>query len=144
MPETNKLDISKVLTTIGVTIAVGGTEIAWAHDCGDFGGEPSGLDCTPLSSKVKMEKSGIVEQEQWEISYFYNDSDYDYLETLRKAGESKEIIVTMNNGRKFKNNGVVAANYLTGLTVNGMSEAKAVLNLSNQDGWTKEEPTAGV
>lgn len=133
------LDISKVLTTVGVTIAVGETQIKWAHDCGDFGGDPEGLDCTPLSATVKMEKSGLVEQEQWEIDYFFNDEDYEYLDGLRKAGTSQAITVTMNNGTTFSNNGTVAANYLTGLSVNGMTEAKAVLNLSNQDGWVKSE-----
>ena len=131
------LDISKALTTVGVTIAVGEKQIEWAHDCGDFGGEPEGLDCTPLSSKVKMEKSGIVEQEQWEVSYFYNDTDYDNLEKLKKAATSSEIKVTMNNGTTFTNHGVVSANYLTGLSVNGMAEAKAVFNLSDAEGWTK-------
>ena len=136
------LDISKALTTVGVTIAVGEKQIEWAHDCGDFGGEPEGLDCTPLSSKVKMEKSGIVEQEQWEVSYFYNDTDYDNLEKLKKAATNSEIKVTMNNGTTFTNHGVVSANYLTGLSVNGMAEAKAVFNLSDAEGWTKG--TGGV
>lgn len=137
------LDISKVLTTVGVTIKVNETEIAWAHDCGDFGGTPEGLDCTPLSSKVKMEKSGIIEQEQWEVSYYYNEDDYTALETLRKSAESCEIVVTMNDGKTtFTNNGVVAGNYLTGLQVNGMTDAKAVFNLSNADGWVKG--TAGA
>lgn len=138
------LDISKALTTVGVTITVGETEIAWAHDCGDFGGEPEGLDCTPLSATVKMEKSGLVEQEQWEIDYFYNDDDYTYLDGLRKSGDSQKIVVKMNNGTTFTNNGVVAANYLTGLSVNGMAEAKAVINLSNADGWVKGTAGAGA
>ena len=136
-----QLDIADVLTTVGVTVAIGtaGSEtvIKWAHDVGDFGGEPSGLDCTPLSSLVHMEKSGVVEQEQWEVDYFYNDDDYDTLEGFKSAATSQNIVVTMNNGTKFTNTGVVTANYLTGLSVNGMTEAKAVINLGNAQGWVK-------
>lgn len=135
------LDISKILTTVGVKVTVGGTEIKWAHDLGDFGGEPSGLDGTPLSSLVRMEKSGVVEQGQWEIQYFYNDDDYTTLETAKTGAQSQEIVVTMNNGTTLTNNGVVTANYLTGLQVNSIADARAVVNLSNPNGWVKGTTT---
>lgn len=135
------LDISKALTSVGVTIKVGSTIIKWAHDCGDFGGTPSGLDCTPLASLVHMEKSGVVEQEQWEVSYYLNEDDYDALEALKGASTTSTIEVSFPNGMKLTNSGTLSANFATGLQVNGMADAKAVFNLSNANGWVKTSAT---
>ena len=130
------LDIADVLTSIGVTVKIGETEIKWAHDFGDLGGEPEGLDCTPLSAKVKMEKAGLVEQEKWTVDYYFNDGDYQALEELKKQDKSSNIEVAFADGTKFTNTGKVSANYLSGQGVNGIADAHAVIELSGADGWT--------
>lgn len=131
----DELDISKVLTSVGVTVKIGNVTIKWAHDFGDLGGEPEGLDCTPLSAKVKMQKAGLVEQDNWTVDYYYNNDDYQALETLKKADSVSDISVTFSDGTKFTNKGKVSANYLSGQGVNGIADAHAVVELSNPDGW---------
>ena len=138
-----ELDISKILTSVGCTVAIGETTIAWAYEFGDLGGEPENLDCTPLSSKVRMNKAGVIEQENWTLDYYYNKADFDAIETLKKGGTSSPVIVTFSDGTKFENQGKVTANYLTGQTVNGIAAAHAVIELSNSEGWTKTDG-AGV
>ena len=134
-------DISKVLTTIGVTVTVDGTEIVAAHDLGDFGGEPEKLDATPLSAHTQMNKSGLQQQDAWTISYFYNNADYATLEAKRTAGTSVPIVVTMNDGTVFSNTGVCTSNYVTAMGVNAMTEAQATFDLGNANGWTVTPPS---
>lgn len=136
------LDIADVLTSVGCTVAIGDTTIGWAYEFGDLGGEPEGLDCTPLSAKVRMQKAGVTEQENWTLDYYYNKDDYDAIETLRKGSTSSKITITFSDGTKFENNGKVTANYLTGQSVNGVAAAHAVIELSNQEGWVKRDAEA--
>ena len=136
------LDIADVLTSVGITIKIGDTEVKWAHDFGDLGGEPEGLDCTPLSAKVKMEKAGLVEQEKWTVDYYMNDGDYKAIEALKAKTESSPIEVKFADGTKFTNTGKVSANYLSGQGVNGIADAHAVVELSNADGWKYVEKGA--
>lgn len=134
-----ELDIADVLTSVGCTVTIGETTIGWAYEFGDLGGEPEGLDCTPLSAKVRMQKAGVVEQENWTLDYYYNKTDYDAIEALKTGGTSSAITITFADGTKFANNGKVTANYLTGQSVNGIAAAHAVIELSNQDGWKKTD-----
>lgn len=136
-PTTVELDIADVLTSVGVQVSIGETVIKWAHDIGDLGGEPEGLDCTPLSSKVHLEKSGVENQEKWTVDYFFNDEDYSFLETQKAAKTSQEIKVTFDDGTSFTNKGVVSANYLSGQTVNNVSDAHAVIELSGEWKYNK-------
>lgn len=129
-----QLDIADVLTSVGVTVKIGTSIIAWAHDVSDFGAQPEGLDCTPLSSKVHLEKSGVIEQEQWTVDYYFNEDDYNAIEALKGGTTSSNLEVAMNDGSKFTNKGTVSANYVSGFGVNGMVDAHAVVNLSGE--WT--------
>lgn len=129
------LDIADVLTSVGITITVGETEIMWAHDFGDLGGEPEGLDCTPLSARVKMEKSGLIEQEKWTVDYYFNKGDFNALEALKAQTQSTTIKVKFADGTAFTNTGKVSANYLAGQSVNGVADAHAVIDLSGANGW---------
>ena len=135
------LDVADVLTTVGVTISVGGTIIKWASDCGDLGATPAALDCTPLASRVQLQKSGIQELGQWELTYYENNEDYSTLETAKTAGTSQAIVVTMPNGATYTNNGKVTANYPTGRQVNNVAQCRAVFELSNPNGWVRATPT---
>lgn len=137
------LDIADVLTSIGIEVKIGSTVIQWAHSFGDLGGEPEGLDCTPLSALVRMQKAGLVEQENWTVDYWFNEDDYSAIETLKSAQTSSTITVTFHNagsgsgstGTVFTNSGVVRANYLTGQEVNQVAEGHAVIELSGANGW---------
>lgn len=131
---TPALDIADATLTVGVTVKIGTTTVNWAYTLGDLGGTPSGIDVTPLSSDTKLEKSGITEQEQWEVSYIYNEDDFAAIEALKGATSSSAIEVAFPNGTKFTNSGIVAANFVTSPQVNNRAEAKAVINLSG--GWT--------
>ena len=139
-------DIADVLTSIGIEVKIGTTLIKWAHSFGDLGGEPEALDCTPLSALVRMQKAGLVEQENWTVDYWFNEEDYQAIETLKSAQGSTEISVTFHNagtgtGTKFTNSGVVRANYLTGQEVNQVAEGHAVIELSGANGWTMTPAT---
>lgn len=128
------LDIADATLTVGVTVKIGETVVKWAYTLGDLGGTPSGIDVTPLASKVHLEKSGVIEQEQWEVSYIYNAADFAALNALKGATSSSPIEVAFPNGTKFTNTGIVAANFITSPQVNNRGEAKAVINLSGE--WT--------
>lgn len=128
------LDISKVLTTIGVTVKLGDKEIKFAHDLADFGGEPETIDATPLSSTVRLNKAGLQGgSDAWTISYYYNDEDYQTIEALKGKGNTA-ITVTMNNGAVFANTGTVSSNYVTGMGVNAMADAQCSIDLDGA--WT--------
>ena len=135
---TPALDISDVLTTVGEHVFVNGTEIFWAHDYGDLGGEPEGLDATPLSSNVKLEKAGIQEQEQWTIDFYWNNDDYQTLLTAKTASASASVNlkVQMNDGSYFTNTGTVNAVYKSGGSVNAMADGHCVINLSGEWAYT--------
>lgn len=129
-------DIGDVLTTIGVKVTVGGTQILWAYAVGDLGGTPAALDATPLSASVRMQKAGLQEIEQWELSYYMNDDDRATLDAAKSGGNSVAIAVQFSDGLTYSNNGVCVANYPTGVQVGKTAEMKAVFNLSNPNGWT--------
>lgn len=136
------LDIADVLTTVGEHVYVNGTEIFWAHSYGDLGGAPEGLDATPLSSNVKLEKAGLEEQEQWTIDFYWNADDYSTLQTAKTASASASVNlkVEMNDGSYFSNTGTVNAVYKTGGSVNAMAEGHAVINLSGEWSYTAATP----
>ncbi len=134
-------DVGDVLTTLGIKVKIGGTQILWAYATGDLGGTPASLDCTPLSATVRMQKAGLQEIDQWELSYYMNEDDMTTLDTLKSSGQSSAIDVEFADGTKYSNNGVCVANYPTGVTVGKMSEMKAVFNLSNPNGWVRGSVT---
>ena len=83
------LNIADALSTIGMQVSIKETAgsgqmtvIKWATDVGDLGGTPETLDATPLASKVQLNKSGIQAQDQFNITYYYNDDDYELLDGL--------------------------------------------------------------
>lgn len=137
------LNIADALSTIGIQVEIAETPqsgspsyslISWAHDVGDLGGTPETLDATPLASLVQMNKSGIQAQDQFNISYYYNDDDYELLDSL--INKKVSLRISMNNGTTvFTNTGTVTANYVTALSVNAMSDAQATIDLDGK--WTK-------
>ena len=128
------LDIADAVLTVGATIKIGSTTVEWAVSTGDLGGTPSAIDCTPLASLVKLEKAGIQEQEQWEVTYVCNRTDMTAMYGKVGSTTSETIEVTLPNGDKLTNSGVVSANRLTGLQVNNRAEGVATINLSGA--WT--------
>lgn len=129
-------DIAKVQTTVGLTVTVGDYQVLWANTTGDLGGEPETLDCTPLSAKVQMNKTGIISLDNWTIDYFFNDDDFGKLNAYLKDGTTKDIAITFPNGTKFTNKGKCTANTVTSIAVNGLISGHAVFELSQPDGWT--------
>lgn len=140
------LNIADALSTIGIQVRIiekpqsgdptyGQSDIVkWAHDVGDLGGTPETLDATPLASMVQMNKSGIQAQDQFNITYYYNDTDYALLDSL--VNKKVCIQIAMNNGTTvFNNTGTVTANYVTALSVNAVSDAQATIDLDGK--WTK-------
>lgn len=134
------LDIQDVLTSVGLHVKVGSTEVLWAHNFSDLGSTPAELDCTPFSATQQMTKSGVVQAGQWTLDYWFNEDDFDALETVKSAGNSVTIEI-IKGSVKLSNSGVLAANYLGGSGTNGVMEAHAVFNLSNPNGWTKSTVT---
>ena len=144
------LNIADALSTIGIQVRIiekpqsgdptyGQSDIVkWAHDVGDLGGTAETLDATPLASMVQMNKSGIQAQDQFTISYHYNDEDYGVIEALKNAAGT-EIKITMNNGTTFTNTGTVTANVVSSIGVNAMADAQATIDLDGA--WT---PTPAV
>lgn len=130
------LDIADVLTSVGVTVKIGSNVIAWAYELGALGGDPEGLDCTPLSSLVHLEKAGVEQQEKWTVNYYFNEADYQALETLRTAGTSSTIEVAVPGGGKFTNSGKVASNRCDTVAVNDVLKAVATVELSNKWAYT--------
>lgn len=129
-------DISKVQTTVGITVTIGEYQVLWANTTGDLGGEPETLDCTPLSASVQMNKAGVISLDNWNVDYFFNDGDFGQLNTYLKDGGIKDIAITLPNGTKFTNKGKCTANTVTGIAVNGLINGHAVFELSQPDGWT--------
>lgn len=130
-----------VLTTIGITIKVGSTTVQGAYNYSDIGAEPNDLDATPLSATHAVKKPGLIDDAKWELDYYYNETDFTALETIRTGGSSTTIEVTLPNGAKYANTGILGANILTGGTVGAMQQTKAVFTLGNANGWTKTNPS---
>lgn len=137
------LNVEDVKTTIGIKIKVGTAEIVWANTTGDLGGEPETLDCTPLSATVQMNKTGIQALDNWTVDYFFNDTDYEALASLKTSGAVQAIEVLLPNGAKFTNSGRCTANYATGVSVNGLLTGHAVFELASATGWSYTKATPG-
>ena len=137
------LNIADALSTIGMQVEICETPqsgsptyqvVKWATDVGDLGGTPETLDATPLASKVQLNKSGIQAQDQFNITYYYNDDDYELLDGL--IDEKVSLRISMNNGTTvFTNTGTVTANYVQAVSVNAMATAQATIDLDGK--WTK-------
>ena len=132
--------IDDVLTTIGITVKVGNTAIQGAYNYSDLGAEPNELDATPLSNTHAVKKPGLIDDPKWELDYYYNETDFSAIETLRTAGTSSTIEITLPNGAKFSNTAICGANIVTGGSVGSMQQAKAIFTLGNANGWTKTNP----
>lgn len=134
-------DIADVLASKGTTVAIGSSTILWATNLGAFGGDTSGLDCTPLASQVHLEKAGVEQQEKWAVDYIYNHADFNAMETLKGATTSSTITVTLPNGATFTNTGKVASNYVDAVGVEEIIKAHASIELSSA--WTYTAPSSG-
>lgn len=126
------LDVEDVLTSVGVSVAIGNHTVLWAYSLGAFGGDLEQLDATPLISKVKINKSGLEDREAWTVEYYHNDDDYAALAALKTAGSSQNITVTLPDGGTFTNSGVVTGNYMTDVSVNSMLADKVTVDLSGE------------
>lgn len=129
--------VDDVLTTIGITVKVGTNTIQGAYNYGDLGANAADLDATPLSASHSIKKPGLQDDPAWELSYYYNDTDFDAIEAVRTAGTAVALEVTFADGTKFTNTGICGSNYLTGQGVGQVAQAKASFQLANATGWTK-------
>lgn len=131
------------LSSVGITVEYGTHVIKGASDFTDIGGKPEGLDATPLSSPVKITKTGIQDMGTWDVTYFYNNEDasddYRFLQAASSANPkvSQTIKVTFPDGSVHQNSGTVS-NYITGTGVNAM--IKAVASFALDGDWTHTDP----
>ncbi len=136
------LHIDDVLTSVGVSVKLGKTtpvEIHWCYTFNALGAEKETLDCTPLISTVKMNKSGLEDREAWALEYYFNETDKATLDAMVTSGDEVDIEITWNNGGKDTNKGVVTGNFIQDVQVNGMLTSKATVDLSGK--WVHTAPT---
>lgn len=130
------LHIDDVLTSVGVSVKLGSgnslTECHWCYSFSALGAEKETLDCTPLISTVKMNKSGLEDREAWSLEYYFNETDKAMLDALVTAGTEVNIQIDWANGGKDTNAGVVTGNFIQDVQVNGMLTAKATVDLSGK------------
>lgn len=133
-----------VLTSIGIEVYIksgtgtgDGTMIDGAYSFGDLGADANELDATPLAATHSIKKPGLIDEPKWELNYYYNDTDFQTINTAKSATGTKTVTVKFPNGTKFTNTVEVASNYVTGSSVNGMIAAKASFTLGNANGWTR-------
>ena len=129
--------IDDVLTNIGVVVKVGQTEIVWAHNYSPLGADKNMNDITPLSSAVRLQTAGLIEQDTWELNYYYNRADFTTIETAKSGGTSIALEVDFKNGDKFTNTGVCINNYVDGGASGDNADCKAQFTLNGE--WTRVE-----
>lgn len=129
------LDVADVLSAKGMSLKVDNTDISWAYDLADLGGDPNMQDCTPITSEVALKKDGIIDMDAWEVKYYYNEDDWAIFAAALAAKTSKTVTVEMPNGDKFTNSGVCIANRLEGFKSGDMNSCVAKFSFNND--WTR-------
>lgn len=125
------------VSSIGIKVKVGTTEIEGAYQFGDLGADAAELDVTPLSATHAQKIPGLVDDPAWELNYYYSDTDFQTIETAKSGGTSVNLSVEFPNGTTFTNTGMVASNFVTGTSTNQGIQCKASFTLGGANGWTK-------
>ena len=126
------------LTSIGVIVKINNVAVAGATEFGDIGGAPSTIDATKLTDTVRVNKLGVQEQENWDVTYLFNNnlatSDFRVIRALT-GQHNVPVEVDFPDGTKAENTGDVTT-YATGATVGSMMQAHAVVALDGEWTWT--------
>ena len=144
------------LSTIGIRIYLtyDGTtqEIEGATEFGDLGGEPNMIDATCLTDTAQKNILGVQQQDAWNVTYLYDNTNYDAIQTMINAANTAQAAMTIkvvvpeeitSGGStvkpKFSNTGRVSQ-YVQG---KGVGEVRTVqLSVALDGTWTKGTETA--
>lgn len=133
------------LSSIGIKVTVGETEMNYVQEIGDIGGTPSELDATCLKDSIKKSVPGVQDTKAFEVTYLFDNSatasDFRKLKALQTAGAAVALAVEFPDGTKFATTGYVTT-YTSGVKVDELITAKLVVNL--QSDWTVTNPTANA
>ena len=133
------------LSSIGIKVTVGETEMNYVQEIGDIGGTPSELDATCLKDSIKKSVPGVQDTKAFEVTYLFDNSatasDFRKLKALQTAGAATAVAVEFPDGTKFATTGYVTT-YTSGVKVDELITAKLVVNL--QSDWTVTNPTANA
>lgn len=127
--------------SIDVDVQVGTTSLNFVTNIGALGGAPNSLDATCMKDRMRRNKNGVQDVDNWEVDYWFDNSDptsdYRVLKALETAGEEVDITVTFPDGSKFTSKGQVST-WVDGFGVDALIPAKLSVALS-QD-WTVTNP----
>lgn len=141
------------LSTIGIRIYLtyNGTtqEIEGATEFGDLGGEPNMIDATCLSDTAQKNILGVQQQDAWNVTYLYDNTNYDAIQTMIDAANTAQAAMTVkvvfpeevqtSKKPKFTNTGRVSQ-FVQG---KGVGEVRTVqLSVALDGTWTKGLETA--
>lgn len=126
------------LTTIGIEVRVNNVAVAGATEISDIGGAPNTIDATKLTDTVRVNKLGVQELDNFDITFWFNNnestSDFRVLKAL-KGQEHVPVEVDFTDGTKATNAGQVDT-YVSGASVGEMQSAHAIIALDGDWVWT--------
>lgn len=129
--------------SIGLDVKINSVALNYATEIGDIGGTPSALDATCLKDSMKKSVPGVQDAQAFEVTYLFDNkvatSDFRKLKALQTAGNAVPVEIDMPDGTKFTSSAYVAT-YVTGVKVDELITAKAVLHLQTE--WTVTNPAA--
>lgn len=131
------------LTSIGASVKINNALVAGATEFSDIGGAPSTVDATKLSDTVRVNKLGVQEMDNFDVTFLFNNnestSDFRVLKAL-EGQNNIPIEVTFPDGTKATNTGAIGV-YATGAQINEMLKGHAVLALDGNWTWTNPSTT---
>ena len=131
-------DANNYLTSIGVVVKVNNVAVAGATEYSDIGGAPSTIDATKLTDTVRVNKTGVQEQDAFDITFLFNNnlvtSDFRVLKAL-EGTHNVPVSVEFPDGTKASNTGDVSV-YASGGSVGTMLTGHCVMALDGQWTWT--------
>lgn len=131
------------LTSIGVTVKINNVAIAGATEFSDVGGAPSTIDATKLTDTVRVNKLGVQEMDNFDVTFLFNNnestSDFRVLKAL-EGQLAVPVEVSFPDGTKATNTGSLGV-YATGAQINEMLQAHAVMALDGNWTWTNPSGT---
>ena len=133
-------DTNNYLTTIGVIVKINNVAVKGATEYSDIGGAPSTIDATKLTDTVRVNKIGVQEQDNWDVTYWFNNneaaSDFRVLKALDEAKTlNVPVSVEFPDGSVASNTGQVST-YVSGGSVGEMQSAHAIVALDGAWTWT--------
>ena len=131
------------LTSIGVVVKFNNVAVAGATSFSDVGGAPSTIDATKLTDTVRVNKLGVQEMDNFDVTFLFNNneatSDFRVLKAL-EGQNAVPVSVEFPDGTKAANTGSLGV-YATGAEINSMLEAHAVMALDGNWTWTNPSGT---